>query len=106
MVSLGHTRAEKTLAESYAEGHVVAFHRVYKRLGAGKGDEFRVAGTNPKTGTVVFEKANGSTVAWQPHRLAGNSGGNVSDLFSLRLDATKRIYGIRDSLLPMKSSTK
>ena len=75
LVSLGYTRAEKTLTESYAEGHVVAFHRAYKRLGVEKGDELRVAGTDPKTGTVALEKADGNTVAWQPHRLAGNSGG-------------------------------
>ena len=75
LVSLGYTRAEKTLAASYAEGHVVAFHRPYKRLGVEKGGELRVAGTDPKTGTVTLEKADGSTVAWQPHRLAGISGG-------------------------------
>ncbi len=75
LVSLGYTRAEKSLAASYAEGHAVAFHRAYKRLGVGKGDELRVAGTDPKTGTVALEKADGRTVAWQPHRLAGSSGG-------------------------------
>ena len=75
LVSLGYTRAEKTLTESYAEGHVVAFHRAYKRLGVGKGDELRVVGTDPKTGTVALERADGNTVAWQPHRLAGISGG-------------------------------
>lgn len=64
LISLGYTRAEKTLAESYAEGHAVAFHRVCKHLGAGKGDELRVAGTDPKTETATLEKADGSTVAW------------------------------------------
>ena len=57
LVFLDYTRTEKILIESYAEGHVVAFHRVYKRLGVGKGDELRSAGTDPKTGTVALEKA-------------------------------------------------
>ena len=37
LVSRGYTHAEKTMAENYAAGDVVAFHRPYKRLGVAKG---------------------------------------------------------------------
>ena len=44
LASKGYTNAERALAANYAPGDVVAFHRPYKRLGVGKGDERRVAG--------------------------------------------------------------
>ena len=43
-VSLGYTRAEKSLTANYVAGDVVAFHRAYKRLGVEKGDELHVTG--------------------------------------------------------------
>ena len=46
LVSRGYTNAEKTLAANYAAGDVVSFHRPYKRLGVGKGDELRVTGVD------------------------------------------------------------
>ncbi|MDE0030581.1 MAG: conjugative relaxase, partial [Deltaproteobacteria bacterium] len=49
LVSRGYTNAQKTLAANYAPGDVVAFHRPYKRLGVGKGDELRVAEVDHKT---------------------------------------------------------
>ena len=75
LVSKGYTSAEKTLAANYATGDVVAFHRPYKRLGVGKGDELRVAGVDHGTHTVTLEGADGRSVAWEPNRLAARSGG-------------------------------
>ena len=48
LVSHGYTNAEKMLAANYAPGDVVAFHRPYKRLGVGKGDELCVVGVDHK----------------------------------------------------------
>jgi len=53
----------------------VAFHRPYKRLGVGKGDELRVAGVDRKTRTVSLEDADGRSVAWEPNRIAARAGG-------------------------------
>ena len=49
LISRGYTNAEKSLAESYMPGDVVAFHRPYKRLGVEKGDELRVGAPIPGT---------------------------------------------------------
>ena len=75
LVSRGYTNAEKSLAANYAPGDVVAFHRPYKRLGVGKGDELRVAGVDHETRTVRLEGEDGRSVLWEPGRLAARSGG-------------------------------
>ena len=75
LVSRGYTSAEKTLAANYRPGDTVAFHRPYKRLGVGKGDELRVAGVDHWTRTVNLEGADGRSVAWEPNRIAARAGG-------------------------------
>ncbi len=75
LVSRGYTSAEKTLAANYRPGDTVAFHRPYKRLGVGKGDELRVAGVDHRTRTVNLEGENGRSVAWEPNRIAARAGG-------------------------------
>ena len=62
LVSKGYTNAEKALAENYAPGDVVAFHRPYKRLGVEKGDERRVVGVDHEARSVVLEGRDGGTV--------------------------------------------
>jgi len=76
LVSRGYTRAEKALAANYAPGDVVAFHRPYRRLGVGKGDERRVVGVDRRSHTVVLADAHGNTVAWKPGQVAGRLGGS------------------------------
>ena len=51
------------------------FHRPYKRLGVGKGDELRVAGVDRKSRTVMLEGREGQPVAWEPNRIAARTGG-------------------------------
>ena len=51
------------------------FHRPYKRLGVGKGDELRVAGVDHGTRTVNLLGEDGRAVAWEPNRLAARAGG-------------------------------
>ena len=63
LVSLGYTRAEKSLAANYAAGDVVAFHRAYKRLRIDKGDELRVTGTDRGAGIVKLKAKDGAVVA-------------------------------------------
>ena len=75
LVSRGYTDAEKSLAANYAPGDVVAFHRRYKRLGADKGDELRVAGVDVARGVVRLRGKHGAAVAWEPARLAARRGG-------------------------------
>ncbi len=75
LVSRGYTSAEKTLAANYRPGDTVAFHRPYKRLGVGKGDELRVAGVDHRTRTVNLEGADDRSVAWEPNRIAARAGG-------------------------------
>ena len=75
LVSRGYTRAEKSLAANYVPGDVVAFHRPYKRLGVGKGDELSVAGVDHETRTVRLESEDGRLVLWEPGRLAARNGG-------------------------------
>ena len=75
LISRGYTDAEKTIAENYAPGDVVGFHRPYKRLGVEKGDELRVAEIDRDAGTVNLRRKDGETVGWVPHKLAARSGG-------------------------------
>ena len=75
LVSHGYTGAEKALAANYAPGDVVAFHRSYKRLGVEKGDERRVVEVDHRSGAAMLEGRNGETVAWNPNRIAGRTGG-------------------------------
>ena len=75
LVSRGYTHAEKTLADNYAPGDVVAFHRAYKRLGVEKGDELRVEGVEQETGMVSLIGNDGNPVAWAPNKLAARTGG-------------------------------
>ena len=75
LVSKGYTNAEKALAVNYAPGDLVAFHRPYKRLGIGKGDERRVAGVDHRRRVVHLEGPEGSTVAWKPSQIGGRRGG-------------------------------
>ena len=76
LVSRGYTRAEKALAANYAPGDVVTFHRAYKRMGIGKGDERRVVEVDRRSRTVVLADASGGTVAWKPGMIAGRHGGS------------------------------
>ena len=75
LVSKGYTNAEKALADNYAPGDTVAFHRPYKRLGVQKGDERRVAGVDHGKNTVCLEAPDGSTVDWKPDEIGGRRGG-------------------------------
>ena len=75
LVSRGYTNAEKMLAANYAPGDVVAFHRDYKSLGVGKGDERRVVGVDHEIGTVVLEGPKGDTVSWRPRQAGAKRGG-------------------------------
>ena len=75
LVSRGYTHAEKTMAENYSPGDVVAFHRPYKRLGVVKGDELRVEAVNRDAGTVNLRQKDGGIVGWTPQKLAAGTGG-------------------------------
>ena len=75
LVSRGYTNAEKALAANYAPGDVVAFHRAYKRLGVGKGDELRVVAIDRAADAVKLMGKDGEVVSWDPYRLAGRTGG-------------------------------
>ena len=76
LVSKGYTNAEKALAGNYAAGDVVAFHRPYKRIGVGKGDERRVMGVDHKAREVLLEDGKGDRVAWKPEEIGGRRGGS------------------------------
>ena len=91
LVSRGYTNAEKSLAANYAPRDVVAFHRAYKRLGVGKGDELRVVGIDRDADAVKLEGKDGGTVSWDPYRLAGRTGG----VEVYRVDATELHAGDR-----------
>ena len=97
LVSKGYTNAEKTLVSNYAPGDVVAFHRPYKRLGVGKGDERRVESVDRKTMTVHLEGSEGSTVAWRPSEIGGRKGGTeVYRAETVELRAGDRIRWTRN----------
>ena len=76
LVSKGYTNAEKALATNYAEGDVVAFHRPYKRIGVGKGDERTVTGVDRANHEVLLEDGKGGAVAWKPDEIGGRRGGS------------------------------
>ena len=97
LVSRGYTNAEKTLAANYAPGNIVAFHRVYKRLGVEKGDELRVDGVDHASRTVSLAGKDGQSVAWQPGRLAARTGGvEVYRADTMELRAGDRIRWTRN----------
>ncbi len=75
LVSKGYTNAEKALAENYAPGDMVAFHRPYKRLGVEKGDERLVVSVDHEARSVMLEGRDGGTVAWKPGEVGGRKGG-------------------------------
>ena len=75
LVSKGYTNAEKALAGNYAPGDVVAFHRLYKRIGVEKGDELRVTGVDHRERSVLLDDGRGGTVAWKPGEIGGRRGG-------------------------------
>ncbi len=97
LVSLGYTNAEKALAANYAPGDVVAFHRAYKRLGVGKGDELRVVGIDRSADAVKLMGKDGEVVSWDPYRLAGRTGGvEVYRVDAIELRAGDRIRWTRN----------
>ena len=76
LVSKGYTNAEKALAANYGVGDVVAFHRPYKRIGVGKGDERQVIGVDHRARQVMLDDGKGGTVAWKPGEIGGRRGGS------------------------------
>ena len=66
LVSHGYTNAEKALRGNYTEGDIVAFHRPYKRIGIGKGDEWRVLGVDRNRREVLLGGGPDGTVRWKP----------------------------------------
>ena len=76
LVSRGYTNAEKALSGNYAQGDTVAFHRTYKRIGVGKGDERRVVGVDHKRREVLLDGGESGTVRWKPGEIAGRRGGS------------------------------
>ena len=97
LVSRGYTNAEKALAANYAPGDVVAFHRAYKRLGVGKGDELRVVAIDRAADAVKLMGKDGEVVSWDPYRLAGRTGGvEVYRVEEMELRAGDRIRWTRN----------
>ena len=97
LVSKGYTNAEKSLAVNYRPGDVVAFHRPYKRLGVGKGDELRVRGVDRAAHTVILDGKDGERVPWEPVRLAARAGGvEVYRADDIELRAGDRIRWTRN----------
>ena len=76
LVSRGYTNAEKALSGNYVQGDTVAFHRSYKRIGVGKGDERQVVGVDHKRREVLLDGGEGGTVRWKPGEIAGRRGGS------------------------------
>ena len=74
LVSLGFTTAEKMQAANYVPGDVVAFHRAYKSLGVGKGEERRVCGVDGARGILMLEGADGGAVPWRPRQVGASRG--------------------------------
>ena len=97
LVSRGYTNAEKSLAANYAPGDIVAFHRNYKRLGVGKGEERRVIGVDHKNRAVMLEGKDGESVSWKPGEVAGRTGGaEVYRAEGIELRAGDRIRWTRN----------
>ncbi len=74
LVSLGFTTAEKMQAANYVPGDVVAFHRAYKSLGVGKGEERLVREVDGARGIVMLEGADSGTVPWRPRQVGASRG--------------------------------
>ena len=97
LVSMGYTNAEKALAANYGPGHVVAFHRPYKRIGVEKGDECRVMGVDRKARAVLLDDGKGGRVAWKPEEIGGRKGGSeVYRAEGIELRAGDRIRWTRN----------
>ena len=97
LVSKGYTDAEKALAGNYAVGDVVAFHRPYKRIDVGKGDERRVMGVDRKSREVLLDDGRGGKVAWKPEEIGGRRGGSeVYRAEQIELRAGDRIRWTRN----------
>ena len=97
LVSRGYTNAEKALSGNYAEGDVVAFHRPYKRIGIGKGDERRVLGVDRNLREVLLGGGPDGTVRWKPGEIAGRRGGSeVYQVEPIELRAGDRIRWTRN----------
>ena len=97
LVSKGYTGAEKALAGNYGPGDVVAFHRPYKRIGAGKGDERQVIGVDYKSREVLLDDGRGGSVAWKPGKIGGRRGGSeVYRVEEIELRAGDRIRWTRN----------
>ncbi len=97
LVSKGYTNAEKALAGNYGVGDVVAFHRAYKRIGVGKGDERRVMGVDYRAGAVMLDDGKGGRVAWKPEEIGGRRGGSeVYRAEEIELRAGDRIRWTRN----------
>ena len=97
LVSKGYTNAEKALADNYAPGDVVAFHRPYKRIGVEKGDERRVTGVDRRAGAVLLADGKGGSVAWKPEEIGGRRGGSeVYRVEEIELRAGDRIRWSRN----------
>ncbi len=97
LVSKGYTGAEKALADNYAPGDVVAFHRPYRRIGVEKGDERQVTGVDYKSREVLIDDGSGGTVAWKPQQIGGRRGGSeVYKVEEIQLRAGDRIRWTRN----------
>ena len=97
LVSKGYTNAEKALAANYAPGDVVAFHRPYKRIGVGKGDERTVIGVDHKRREVLLDDGKGGRAAWKPGQIGGRKGGTeVYKVEEIELRAGDRIRWTRN----------
>ncbi len=97
LVSKGYTGAEKALADNYGPGDVVAFHRPYKRIGVGKGDERQVIGVDYKSREVLLDDGRGGSVAWKPQQIGGRRGGSeVYKAEEIELRAGDRIRWTRN----------
>ena len=99
LVSHGYTNAEKTLAANYVPGDVVAFHRGYRSLGVGKGDERRVARVDAAIGTVFLEGPKGEEAAWRPRMTGAKRGGvEVYRAEGIELRAGDRVRWTRNDI--------
>ena len=97
LVSKGYTNAEKALADNYAPGDVVAFHRPYKRIGVAKGDERRVIGVDYRSREVLLDDGGGGSVAWKPQQIGGRRGGSeVYRVEEIELRAGDRVRWTRN----------
>ena len=97
LVSKGYTNAEKALADNYAPGDVVAFHRPYRRIGVAKGDERRVMGVDHRNREVLLDDGKGGSVAWKPSEIGGRRGGSeVYRADEIELRAGDRIRWTRN----------